>query len=63
MKNLYFFLDLIGDLKSMSPIELSTLSEEIVKREPALADKVSFYFNVAMQERQTAAQKAEEAFI
>jgi hypothetical protein len=63
MKNLYFFLDLIGDLKSMSPAELTTLSNEIAKREPALADKISFYFGIALQDRQTAAQNAEEAFI
>ena len=63
MKNLYFFLDLIGDLKSMSISEMATLSDEIAKREPALADKVSFYFSAALQERQIAVKNAEEAFI
>jgi hypothetical protein len=63
MKNLYFFLDMIGDLKSMSTSEMTILSDEIVKREPALADKICFYFAVAMQERQNAVDKAVEAFI
>ena len=57
IKSKYFYLDLIGELKSLDGAQLNMLTDQLVKYEPELANMLSLNIWASCQEADLAKEE------
>ncbi len=57
IKSKYFFLDLIGELKSLDGGQINILTDQLVKYEPELANRLSLNIWASFQEADLAKEE------